>query len=69
VPPQTPDTINPLVEKYIQDEFKKLRSKNKLHLESLHGGKPWVADIKHWNYEAAIKATEASDRPTFTSLC
>jgi hypothetical protein len=24
----------------------------------LHSGKPWVADWKHWNYTAAIKATE-----------
>ncbi|KAJ7866738.1 hypothetical protein B0H13DRAFT_1897871 [Mycena leptocephala] len=27
-------------------------------IEMLHSGKPWVADWKHWNYTAAIKATE-----------
>ncbi|TFK53202.1 CNDP dipeptidase [Heliocybe sulcata] len=59
VPPQTPDKINPLVVKYLESEFAKLNSKNQLSVECLHGGKPWVADIKHWNYEAAIKATQA----------
>ncbi|KAF8585641.1 putative cytosolic nonspecific dipeptidase [Ramaria rubella] len=58
VPDQTPDNINPLVEKYIKAEFAKLGSKNVLELEPLHGGKPWVADVDHWNYRAASKATE-----------
>ncbi|KAK1230508.1 hypothetical protein PQX77_006436 [Marasmius sp. AFHP31] len=59
VPPQTPDNINPLVEKYINEEFAKLGSKNKCKLEFEHGGKPWVGDISHWNYEAAQRATRA----------
>ncbi|KAF7440176.1 hypothetical protein PC9H_000520 [Pleurotus ostreatus] len=59
VPPQTPDAVNPLVIAYLQSEFAKLNSKNKLHIEDLHGGKPWVADHKHWNFEAAKRATEA----------
>jgi len=59
VPPQTPDNINPLVVSYLEAEFAKLNSKNKLDIEVLHGGKPWVANVKHWNYEAAKKATEA----------
>ncbi|KDQ54157.1 hypothetical protein JAAARDRAFT_38762 [Jaapia argillacea MUCL 33604] len=59
VPPQTPDAVNPLVVSYLESEFAKLNSKNKLELECLHGGKPWVEDFKHWNYEAAAKATEA----------
>ena len=29
-----------------------------MELEFLHGGKPWVADVDHWNYRAATKATE-----------
>ena len=58
VPDQTPDNINPLVEKYLKAEFAKLRSKNLFELEALHGGKPWVADVNHWNYRAAAKATE-----------
>lgn len=57
VPPQTPDLVNPLVITYLESEFAKLNSKNKLTIESLHGGKPWVADVKHWNFEAAKAAT------------
>lgn len=59
VPPQTPDIVAPLTVKYIQDEFAKLGSKNKLDVQLINSGKPWVADINHWNYEAARKATRA----------
>jgi len=59
VPPQTPEAVDPLVKAHVEKEFAKLRSKNKLTVESLHGGKPWVADHRHWNYEAAKKATKA----------
>jgi len=58
VPPQTPENVTPLVVSYIFEEFRKLKSKSKLAIESQHGGKPWVADTDHWNYAAAIKATE-----------
>jgi hypothetical protein len=58
VPDQTPQNVDPLVIKYLEDEFAKLGSKNKMTIENLHGGKPWVADPKHWNYVAAAKATE-----------
>ncbi|TRM67091.1 hypothetical protein BD626DRAFT_484722 [Schizophyllum amplum] len=59
VPPQTPENITPLVNKYIEEEFAKLGTKSQVRIEYLHGGRPWVANVKHWNYEAAIKATEA----------
>jgi hypothetical protein len=29
-------------------------------VEDLHGGKPWVENYKHWNYEAAHRATEVT---------
>lgn len=58
VPPQTPQNIDPLVIKYLHDEFAKLGSKNTIKVDSLHGGKPWVENYKHWNYEAAHRATE-----------
>ncbi|CAK5266879.1 unnamed protein product [Mycena citricolor] len=58
VPPQTPDSVEPLVKSYIQSEFDKLGSKNTLEIELLHSGKPWVTDYKHWNFAAAITATE-----------
>lgn len=59
VPPQTPEAVDPLVITYLKSEFAKLNSKNTLIIENLHGGKPWVADHKHWNFEAAKKATRA----------
>jgi Cys-Gly metallodipeptidase DUG1 len=59
VPPQTPEAVDPLVIAHLQKEFAKLGSKNKLTVESLSGGKPWVADHRHWNYEAAKRATKA----------
>lgn len=59
MPPQTPDKVAPLAVQYLEAEFAKLNSKNKLRVYLEHGGKPWVADIKHWNYEAAIRATQA----------
>ena len=60
VPPQTPENVDPLVYKYLDAEFKKLKSKNTLVVEQLHGGKPWVENHKHWNYEAAKRATEVN---------
>ena len=44
---------------YIESEFAKLNSKSKLTIENLHGGKPWVTDHTHWNFEAAKRATKA----------
>jgi len=64
VPPQTPEKVDPLVITYLQAEFAKLNSKNTLVIENLHGGKPWVENVKHWNYEAAKKATEAVYKKT-----
>ena len=63
VPPQKPDKIEPLVVSYVQQEFAKLNTKNKLKIENLHDGRPWVADYKHWNYEAARRATEVRFPP------
>jgi Cys-Gly metallodipeptidase DUG1 len=60
VPPQTPELVDPLVIAYVNSEFAKLNSKNKLTVESLHGGKPWVADVNHWNFEAAKAATRVN---------
>lgn len=57
VPPQTPEAVDPLVISYLKSEFAKLNSKNTLTIEGMHGGKPWVTDHKHWNFEAAKRAT------------
>jgi Cys-Gly metallodipeptidase DUG1 len=59
VPPQTPDNVNPLIETYLAAEFAKLGSKNTLSVEYLHGGRPWVADPNHYQFEAAKRATRA----------
>jgi Cys-Gly metallodipeptidase DUG1 len=59
VPPQTPEDIRQKTEKYLTDEFAKLNTKCTMEIEFMSGGMPWVADTKHWNYEAAIAATEA----------
>ncbi|EJD52020.1 CNDP dipeptidase [Auricularia subglabra TFB-10046 SS5] len=68
VPNQTPDAIQKLVDKYVREEFAKLGSKNKLTLEHLHGGEPWVDDPNHWNFQAAKRATETvyKKTPDFT---
>lgn len=59
VPDMTPEKVKDLVVKYVNDEFAKLGSKNTMTISTEHGGKPWLADPNHWNYEAAIKATKA----------
>ena len=73
MPPQTPEKVIPLVNAHLESEFAKLNSKNKMQVEYLHGGKPWVADVRHWNFEAAKKAIEvrpdhASPYPSQTRL-
>ncbi|KAF8895856.1 hypothetical protein CPB84DRAFT_1848192 [Gymnopilus junonius] len=50
---------HPLVIAHLEKAFAAIGSKNKLTVENLHGGKPWVADHRHWNFEAAKKATKA----------
>jgi len=64
VPNMTPENVNTLVLRHLQEEFAKLRTKSTLKIESLHGGKPWLADPNHWNYRAAIKATETVYKKT-----
>lgn len=52
VPDLTPDDVNELVQKYLNEEFAKLGSKNTFKVEMLSGGMPWVASIDHWNFRA-----------------
>ncbi|CAO1637374.1 unnamed protein product [Parajaminaea phylloscopi] len=58
VPDMTPEKVNELVQAYVEAEWKKLGTKNTLVVEPEHGGKPWLADPNHWNYEAAARAVE-----------
>ncbi|KAG2185787.1 hypothetical protein INT43_002224 [Umbelopsis isabellina] len=58
VPDMETEDITALVKKHIESEFAKLGSKNTVHIECSHAGKPWVATPNHWNYVAAAKAVE-----------
>ncbi|KAI9197443.1 uncharacterized protein BJ171DRAFT_519545 [Polychytrium aggregatum] len=58
VPNQKPETIKALVTSFIQQEFAKLNSKNKITITELSAGPAWVADVKHYNFRAASKAIE-----------
>lgn len=58
VPNMDPTKVIECVQKHVESEFAKLKSKNTMKLSPDHPGKPWVADPNHWNYEAAFRATE-----------
>ena len=58
VPNMESEDVTRLVTDYINSEFAKLNSKNKLEVSLLHDGKWWVASPKHWNFTAATKAVQ-----------
>ena len=58
MPPQTPELVDPIVIDHLKKAFAALRSKNTLSIDKPRGGKPWVTDHRHWNFEAAKKATD-----------
>jgi Cys-Gly metallodipeptidase DUG1 len=58
VPNMEEDPVNDAVYKYINSEFAKLNSKNKLKVFCQHSGKWWVASPNHWNFSAAAKAVK-----------
>src|SRR2546423_4005907 len=58
VPNMEPEDVDKLVFKHVKDEFAKLGSNNTMNVELMHAGKWWVSSPKHWNFEAAKKATE-----------
>ncbi|KAL4076829.1 hypothetical protein V8B97DRAFT_1943635 [Scleroderma yunnanense] len=70
VDPLTPDNIKPIVIDFLNSEFKKLNSKNKMVVHYQGGGFPWVGDRNHYNYKAAEAATKtiygASLKPDYT---
>lgn len=57
VPNLTIKSVTELVVKYVDEEFKKLGSKNRCECVLGHGGEPWLADPNHYSYRAAHKAT------------
>ena len=58
VPNMESAKVTECVEKYINEEFKKLGSKNSCKVYLQHDGKWWVSSPKHWNFTAASQAVE-----------
>ncbi|EPZ31608.1 Zn-dependent exopeptidase [Rozella allomycis CSF55] len=58
VPNMDLENLEQLVIDYVNQEAKKLHSKNKIKCECLHAGKYWLTDPNHWNFVAGSKATE-----------
>jgi len=58
VPNMEIDDVTKLVEKHVNAEFVKLKSKNTFKFNVVHCGKWWVEDPNHPNYTAAAKAVE-----------
>ncbi|KAI0634043.1 CNDP dipeptidase [Trametes polyzona] len=58
VNPQMRDKVTHVVKKYVCDQFDAIGTKNKMCIDRLDGADAWVTDYKHWNYEAAAKATQ-----------
>lgn len=50
VPDMDCDKVTECVVQYVQSEFKKLQSKCKMEIICTDHGKPWVADVNHWNF-------------------
>lgn len=42
----TVDKVTELVCKYVEDEFAKIQTKNKMSVEMVHGGEPWVVSCR-----------------------
>ncbi|KAJ3491991.1 hypothetical protein NLI96_g290 [Meripilus lineatus] len=60
VPPQTPESINAKVTKFLNEQFDTLGTRNHLDVQMVSSGLPWVENTKHWNYDAAISAIKAA---------
>jgi len=58
VPDQTPEGVEKTVVDYCNKVWGKRGSPNKMTASMFHGGRCWVSDPDHPNYEAGIKATK-----------
>ncbi|KAJ7390427.1 Metallopeptidase M20 [Desmophyllum pertusum] len=56
VPDMTPDKVEKQVCKYLTKLHEKRGSPNTLKVTMGHGGRPWVSDYSHGNYQAARNA-------------
>ena len=59
VPNQDPDLITKSVVAYLEAEFAKLKSKNKVKVACTHAGKWWLSSPDHWNFRAGAKAMKS----------
>lgn len=59
VPNQEPAKVCTLVKQYLCEKWRELQSPNAFNVYMHHGGRPWVADYKHPNYQAAVRAVSA----------
>jgi Cys-Gly metallodipeptidase DUG1 len=58
VPDMDPHKLFELVQKHVESEFAKLKTKNKMSISQGHGAKAWLGDTNDKNFTAGIKATE-----------
>ncbi|KAJ1807437.1 hypothetical protein LPJ77_003013 [Coemansia sp. RSA 2523] len=58
VPNMEPEKVAQLVKRYLQDEFAKLGSKNKMTVIETHAGRWWYSSPNHPNFVAGSRATE-----------
>lgn len=56
VPDMTPEEVDETVCNYIKKLHEQRGSPNPLSVSMGHGGRPWVSDFNHGNYQAAKKA-------------
>ncbi len=54
----TPEGTEKAVKKHLEKVWKARKSPNKMTVTMGHGGRPWVSDTNHPNYEAAKRATK-----------
>lgn len=68
VPDMTVDKVTELVCKYVEDEFAKIKTKNKMTVEMVHGGEPWVVSAEPIpTFKAPVSDSSGSARPTRTT--
>ncbi|XP_075229128.1 cytosolic non-specific dipeptidase-like [Lycorma delicatula] len=58
VPNQDPEKIAKLVIDYLDKKWKTRKSPNNYKTSLTFSSKPWLSSVSHYNYTAAIKATE-----------
>ena len=52
------DVVDTLMQRHMKQRFQSLGSKNDISLSCVHRSDYFEEDEHHWNYQAAIRATE-----------